>query len=1130
MRRTRFPVRFAIPLIVLVLSGLALQESAVLETEINGILGRFPAADAAGRNALCAEIIRIGPQAIREVCLRLIPPERGDSSLAQFALNGLAVHVTRPGAEPERLGYVKALLAALDASADEWVRKFLISQIEIAGREEAVKPLAKYLRSEALSGSAARALQTIGSPEAAKAFLKSLGPASDAVKPILIKALGEMRSREAVKKIIPFAESGDADLRRIARFALANIGDPRAEEVLAESRIAVSATERNEAPSLFLLFAERLLDSGHTSAGLRICRDLLAYYSGPGETHVAASALNLMASALGDRILDELLQAVDSPEPELRGAALALSARVSGPEATARWADKLAAAPPSVKAEIIAMLGGRGDATALPAVRNALESPDKAVRISAVRAAARLGREDAVPDLASLFLAAEDADEIESVKEAFLGLPGDLVIPEVVRLIDAAAPAGRAALLEILGEKGARGEIDLVFREVAGEKPEVRAAAVRALALLARTEDLPRLVDLLTAASTSGDVVNLQNAVVAAIVRDADPEKRADLVLDFLGKAPADKKPDLLRILPRIGGRRLLEALVAETDNEDSGIRGVAISALSRWPDTGATGELLRILSSTENRQHFLLALEGYVRLVGRSGLARERKIDLLKDVLSLPRPDGDKKAVLRGLVPLRGPDVFAFLSAYLENPDLRAEAIEALLETASVQTPEERWLSGHQAISILRRAEGLLEDPAAKKRARETIAARLEQGGFVQLFNGRGLHGWKGLVGDPAKRAAMAAPELVKAQGEADARMRAHWSVVDGILVFDGKGESLCTARDYGDFELLVDWKITEGGDSGIYLRGSPQVQIWDAEKNPEGSGGLYNNQTHPAKPRGRADLPPGEWNSFRIVMIGARVTVYLNDTMVVGNTVMENYWERDRPIYESGQIELQAHDHPLWFKNIWIREIPRDPPTPPGPTPSERAEGFISLFDGTDLEGWTGDTEGYTAVNGKIVIDPERGSGNLYTVREYGDFILKFEFKLTPAANNGLGIRAPLEGDAAYAGMEVQILEDGAPVYWNLRPFQYHGSVYGLSPARRGVLKPVGEWNTEEVTVQGSRVKVVVNGTTVVDTDVAGTAEKGTMDGREHPGLARTRGHIGFLGHGSIVEFRTIRIKELK
>ena len=191
---------------------------------------------------------------------------------------------------------------------------------------------------------------------------------------------------------------------------------------------------------------------------------------------------------------------------------------------------------------------------------------------------------------------------------------------------------------------------------------------------------------------------------------------------------------------------------------------------------------------------------------------------------------------------------------------------------------------------------------------------------GFVALFNGKDLTGWKGLVGNPKSRAAMTPEKLAAAQKKADERAAKNWTVKDGELVFSGKGQSLCTARDYGDFEMYVDWKIKAKGDSGIYLRGSPQVQIWD---RAEGSGGLYNNKKNPRKALVCADNPVGQWNRFRIKMIGEKVWVWLNGKLVVDNTTLENYWDRKKPIYPTGQIELQNHGNTLWFRNIYIREI---------------------------------------------------------------------------------------------------------------------------------------------------------------------------------------------------------------
>ena len=194
------------------------------------------------------------------------------------------------------------------------------------------------------------------------------------------------------------------------------------------------------------------------------------------------------------------------------------------------------------------------------------------------------------------------------------------------------------------------------------------------------------------------------------------------------------------------------------------------------------------------------------------------------------------------------------------------------------------------------------------------------------------------------------------------------------------------------------------------------------------------------------------------------------------------------------------------------------------------EQKQGYQLLFDGKTMDQWTGATDSYIPENGTITIHPEKGSGgNLYTKKEYSDFDFRFEFKLTSGANNGLGIRAPLEGDAAYVGMELQILDNTAPEYKDLHPYQYHGSVYGVVPAKRGYLKPVGEWNDEEVIAKGPRIKVILNGTVINDADITEAREKGAMDGRQHPGLKRDKGHIGFLGHGSVVQFRNIRVKDL-
>jgi hypothetical protein len=193
------------------------------------------------------------------------------------------------------------------------------------------------------------------------------------------------------------------------------------------------------------------------------------------------------------------------------------------------------------------------------------------------------------------------------------------------------------------------------------------------------------------------------------------------------------------------------------------------------------------------------------------------------------------------------------------------------------------------------------------------------------------------------------------------------------------------------------------------------------------------------------------------------------------------------------------------------------------------DNEEGFVALFDGKTLDGWQGDKSGYEIVDGAIVCK-EKGGGNIYTDREYADFHLKFEFKLTPGANNGIGIRTPLAGDPAYVGMEIQVLDDTDERYKGLKEWQHHGSVYGVVASKTGHLKPVGQWNSEEIIVKGKHVTVILNGTTIVDADVEKASTPKTIDGQDHPGLQRDQGFICFCGHGAHVEYRNLRLKELK
>jgi hypothetical protein len=521
-------------------------------------------------------------------------------------------------------------------------------------------------------------------------------------------------------------------------------------------------------------------------------------------------------------------------------------------------------------------------------------------------------------------------------------------------------------------------------------------------------------------------------------------------------------------------------------------------------------------------------ALRAFVRINGKAGSNVTQQVLRYRNALALTENKEIRDQIYKGLGKCNTLNAMRTLHLGLKEPNSKSTAADGLA-TIFLASPE---FQGQMTREWMQDGMSALSEVDQKAAVQKVMAKGGMPTGFYTMFTGQDLRGWKGLVDNPIKRRNMSADTLAKKQVKADAVMRTGWYAKDEELHFTGHGENLCSVKDYQDFEMYVDWKIEKDGDAGIYLRGSPQVQIWDLARTnvgaQVGSGGLYNNTKNPKNPLKVADNPIDEWNTFRIIMKGERVTVYLNGELVVDQSILENYWDRKIPIFIKDAIELQAHGNHITYRNIYVKELTPEPLYQV--SEQEKSEGFETLFDGSSLFNWTGNTVDYVPENGELAIYPKRGGkGNLYTQKEYGDFHMKFEFQLTPGANNGLGIRAPLAGDAAYVAMELQILDNTAPIYAKLQAYQYHGSVYGIIPAKQGFLKPVGEWNQQEVIAVGNKIKVILNGEVILDGDIAEATKSGTADHKEHPGLFNKTGHIGFLGHGDSLRFRNLRIKEI-
>jgi HEAT repeat protein len=1109
------------------------QDKRTIETKVADLLARLPANDQQFTNKLMADMLALGEPGIKQICDQVVPLGTGDDTRPRFAIESLSRFLSGNNNANEKQMWETICISYATVQTDFSIKDFFMKQLQQFGGIPSAEAMKGYLQSKEICNPALGVISAVGGKTAETILAEALKNHDLPCAAAIMNTLAIMKSKTAVNEYIVWASTSDLNTKASAYNALAMSGSPLAYPVLSKAAKDVAYRwETTGATSALLNFARVTGANGDLKTMDKICRLIISKCDDNITIQNKTTALDTYVSFHGINAMPDMIKAVQHPNSKYRIAALRMSLAVSGSEIVQKWMDYFPKAIPAARPEIVAMLGIRSDKHALPLLTAALSDQDQNVRKEAAAAVVRVNGSASIPALIDYMMKFSSDPDQEAAKTALMSVCGSDNMHLFLPVLKSGTTAARKTSIELLAWNKGNEYFSEILPMASSPDETIKKSAMSALASLAGPTDQEKLIQLFAVNDNPQYINDIQAALGAATEKISDPEKRAAVLLKEIGSN--NQKMKIIPVLAKTGGREALKTVLKEFENGNSDMRETCFKTLANWKDYSASSALFEICASG-NKTYEGPAFEGYVRQIKSTDLTDDQKLLLFRKIMPFALSADRKNEIITELGKLKTYQTLFFVAGYLDDPATSGAAAKACMYIALPSVNSKAGMYGELVKDILTKTVMKLEGQESeynREMVKKYLAAMPTDEGFKPMFNGKDLSGWQGLVENPVVRAKMKPAELAKKQIEADKKVSGNWSVKDGCIWFNGAGDNLCSIKQYGDFEMLVDWKITKKGDSGIYLRGSPQVQIWDTSRvevgAQVGSGGLYNNQTNPSKPLKVADNPVGDWNTFRIVMIGEKVSVWLNGELVVNNVTMENYWDRSIPIFPVGAIELQAHGTDLAFRDIYVREISEKEFNL---TPEERAEGYVSLFNGRNLDNWVGNKKSYAAEDGMIVIKPTDDSGgNLYTEKEYEDFVFRFEFQLTPAANNGLGIRAPLTGDAAYVGMELQILDNTDPVYANLQPYQYHGSVYGVIPARRDFLKPLGEWNYEEVTAKGTQIKIVLNGTTIVDGDIAGPRDNGTMDHKEHPGLKNKTGHIGFLGHGSIVKFRNIRIKELK
>lgn len=1055
-------------------------------------LAQLPISDPQKRNIVMAELANAGAKGVEMMAKMLVPADKGKNAIIEYAISGVVGYVTAAGNEQQRKAICEGLTASIDLCTDNANRVFLLSQLQYCSTAEDAPLFIKYLNDPYTAEAAISGLiATAGTDE----VILDLMNKETAPKKMLAYAAYERRLTAAEPILLKWLKNTDKETQDVIYTALSMCGTSASLKVLSKAAKAETYQWRKDqkATAAYLELLSRLAVNGEEKKAVKEGKKLLKNQ----EPYLRGAALDIILSAEKTQGMPYVLAALKDKDLEVRNSTLHSVSFFADDQVYATIANWFPSLSEDVRIDIINWFGSSHTTSQIDIVIEAMQSENDLLAIAGINAAGRIGGEKALNALI-VQLGGKHADEAIA---SLLAFNGD--ISEGVKTALNSHPDLQVQALKLCSKRRINGISTLVFSMLRSENKEVRNAAYDALPNMVTFTDLEALANLL---SNSDDryIAKLQEALKNSI-KSQKPEKQYEIIASYVAKSssPAVYYP----ILAQTNTAEAIQLLNDEFSKKNTDIAFKALLEI----DHPQVIDLLYLIACEKNTLKDQ-ALSRYAALVFKSTLTDIRKYQLYRQALELSPSVVVQQQILESLASIPTFPSLILASKYLKKETAAIAA--AVIKTIVAQNKES--IGGASVKNMLEKAQAIYKTlPGADAGyARDEITnllSKLPVAEYSSLFDGT-MDGWISKANDNS------------------------WKPLsNGVSYTGNKSNSIQTKNDYENFEMYLEWRTA--GESGISIRSIPEIGLG----TQGGSGSLSRNKIHDSKPLVNADNKAGEWNTLYAKVIDDRVTIILNGQTVTKNVILENSISPILPAYVKGKIELTGKGVPVEFRDLYIRELPS---TPIFSLPlEEKNKGYEILFDGSSLHKWTGNTNSYITEDGTIYVEASYGSGgNLYTKKEYSDFILRFEFCFErEGVNNGIGIRTPMGVDAAYHGMEIQILDHDSPIYKGLHEYQQHGSVYGIIPAKRVKFGSLGTWNTEEIRAVGDHITVTVNGEVILDGNIReackghNVAENGsennpyTTDHLNHPGLFNKKGHIGFCGHGEGIRFRNVRILNL-